>query len=75
MNRVYTNGWAKLDVGTRRYGLMCGEDGMLFDDGVTACLGDNHFLMTTTGGAAGSMSGSSCGRRPNGPILKSTSIP
>ena len=37
MNRVYTNGWAKLDVGKCRYGLMCGEDGMLFDDGVTAC--------------------------------------
>ena len=52
MNRVYTNGWAKLDVGKCRYGLMCGEDGMLFDDGVTACLGDNHFLMTTTTGGA-----------------------
>ena len=52
MNRIYTNGWAKLDVGKCRYGLMCGEDGMLFDDGVTACLGDNHFLMTTTTGGA-----------------------
>lgn len=52
LNRVYTNGWAKLDVGKCRYGLMCGEDGMLFDDGVTACLGDNHFLMTTTTGGA-----------------------
>jgi sarcosine oxidase subunit alpha len=33
---------------------MCRDDGMLFDDGVTSCLSDNHFLMTTTtGGAAG----------------------
>jgi sarcosine oxidase subunit alpha len=31
---------------------MCGEDGMLFDDGVTSCLGENHFLMTTTTGGA-----------------------
>ena len=31
---------------------MCGEDGMVFDDGVTSCLADNHFLMTTTTGGA-----------------------
>jgi sarcosine oxidase subunit alpha len=52
LGRVYTNAWAKLAVGRCRYGLMCGEDGMLFDDGVTACLGDNHFVMTTTTGGA-----------------------
>ncbi|MED5645191.1 hypothetical protein VZ119_22110, partial [Enterobacter bugandensis] len=53
LNRVYTNAWTKLDVGKARYGLMCKEDGMVFDDGVTACLADNHFVMTTsTGGAA-----------------------
>jgi sarcosine oxidase subunit alpha len=50
--RVYTNAWAKLAVGRCRYGLMCGEDGMVFDDGVTSCLGENHFLMTTTTGGA-----------------------
>ena len=54
LGRVYTNAWAKLAVGKCRYGLMCKEDGMVFDDGVTSCLGENHFLMTTTtGGAAG----------------------
>src|SRR5690606_35971564 len=52
LNRVYTNAWTKLDVGSARYGLMCKEDGMVFDDGVTACLGDNHFVMTTTTGGA-----------------------
>src|SRR5699024_1388185 len=32
------------------------EDGMIFDDGVTAKLGDNHYLLTTTsGGAAGAL--------------------
>lgn len=52
LGRVYSNAWAKLPVGKCRYGLMCGEDGMVFDDGVTACLGENHFLMTTTTGGA-----------------------
>ncbi|MRI33166.1 sarcosine oxidase subunit alpha [Endozoicomonas sp. OPT23] len=52
LNRVYSNAWAKLAVGKCRYGLMCGEDGMVFDDGVTSCLADNHFLMTTTSGGA-----------------------
>lgn len=54
LNRVYTNAWSKLPVGRCRYGLMCHEDGMIFDDGVTSCITDNHFIMTTTsGGAAG----------------------
>ncbi|OEC44662.1 sarcosine oxidase subunit alpha [Pseudomonas sp. 1D4] len=52
LNRVYTNAWTKLDVGKARYGLMCKEDGMVFDDGVTACVGNNHFIMTTTTGGA-----------------------
>ena len=52
LNWVYTNAWSKLEVGRSRYGLMCGEDGMVFDDGVTTRLGPNHFLMTTTTGGA-----------------------
>ncbi|MDA0959045.1 MAG: sarcosine oxidase subunit alpha family protein [Proteobacteria bacterium] len=55
LNRIYTNAWSKLAVGKCRYGLMCGEDGMVMDDGVTACLGDHHFLMTTTTGGAASV--------------------
>ena len=27
---------------------LCVEDGMIFDDGVTSCINDNHFIMTTT---------------------------
>ncbi|HEX3208915.1 MAG TPA: glycine cleavage T C-terminal barrel domain-containing protein, partial [Geminicoccaceae bacterium] len=53
LNRIYTNTWGRLAVGRCRYGLMLGEDGMVFDDGVTARLGEQHWLMsTTTGGAA-----------------------
>ena len=52
LNRVYTNAWTKLAIGSCRYGLMCGEDGMVFDDGVTARINDNQFYMTTTTGGA-----------------------
>jgi sarcosine oxidase, subunit alpha len=53
ITRIYTNAYLKLAPGKCRYGVMLKEDGMIFDDGVTACLGDNHYLMfTTTGGAA-----------------------
>ncbi len=55
LGRVYTNAWAKLEPGRCRYGLMCGEDGMVMDDGVTSCLAENHFLMTTTTGGAASV--------------------
>ena len=52
LNRIYTNNWAKLGIGRCRYGLMLGEDGMVMDDGVTARLGEQHYLMTTTTGGA-----------------------
>jgi sarcosine oxidase, subunit alpha len=52
LNRVYTNAWSKLAPGKARYGFMLGEDGMVMDDGVTACLADDHFHMTTTTGGA-----------------------
>lgn len=52
LNRMYTNAWSKLETGRCRYGVMCKEDGMVMDDGVTTRLGPNHFLMTTTTGNA-----------------------
>ena len=52
LNRVYTNKWLKLGIGRCRYGLMLGEDGMVMDDGVTARLGEDEYLMTTTTGGA-----------------------
>lgn len=48
LNRVYVNGFAKLEVGKARYGVMLREDGFVFDDGTTWRLGDDDFLMTTT---------------------------
>jgi sarcosine oxidase subunit alpha len=52
LDRVYTNAWSKLAPGMCRYGLMLGDDGFVMDDGVTACLDDRHFHMTTTTGGA-----------------------
>lgn len=52
LNRVYTNAWDGLSIGGCRYGLMCSADGMVMDDGVTARLAADRFLMTTTTGNA-----------------------
>ena len=45
---VYTNSWTNLALGRVRYGLMLREDGFVMDDGTTARLGPDHFVMTTT---------------------------
>ncbi|SLN27813.1 sarcosine oxidase subunit alpha family protein [Roseisalinus antarcticus] len=50
---VYANTFSKLKPGRVRYGLMLREDGHVMDDGTTACLGEGHYLMTTTTAAAG----------------------
>ena len=52
LNMLYTNRWDKLKVGSCRYGVMLNEQGMIFDDGVTARIGKDHFYMTTTTGGA-----------------------
>ena len=48
LNRVYTNAWMKLPIGKARYGVMLREDGIVFDDGTTTRISENHFHMTTT---------------------------
>lgn len=48
LNSVYCNPFAKLSVGKTRYGLMLREDGIAMDDGTTARLSENQFVMTTT---------------------------
>ena len=52
LDRIYTNKFSTLKVGACRYGLMCKDDGMVFDDGVTARIAENRFLMSTTTGGA-----------------------
>ena len=50
---VYSNTFSTLKQGRVRYGLMLREDGHVMDDGTTARLGPNHYVMTTTTAAAG----------------------
>ena len=45
---VYCNGFSKLAVGKARYGLMLRDDGFAMDDGTTARLADDHYIVTTT---------------------------
>jgi sarcosine oxidase subunit alpha len=52
LERVYTNKWRDLAPGRVRYGVMCNEDGILFDDGVGARLGPDRFYLTATTGNA-----------------------
>jgi sarcosine oxidase subunit alpha len=55
LNLLYVNKWSKLGVGRVRYGVMCAEDGVVLDDGVTGRLGEDHYLMSTTSSGAASV--------------------
>jgi methylglutamate dehydrogenase subunit C len=48
LDRVYANTFSTLAVGKCRYGLMLREDGIVFDDGTTARMGEHEYVMTTT---------------------------
>ncbi|WP_066904642.1 2Fe-2S iron-sulfur cluster-binding protein [Millisia brevis] len=53
LDRLYTNMMSSLGVGKVRYGVMCGADGMVIDDGTVMRLApDRYLVFTTTGGAA-----------------------
>ncbi len=52
LNQLYINKWSKLAIGKVRYGVMCAEDGVVMDDGVTGRLGEDHYLMSTTSSGA-----------------------
>ena len=52
LNRIYTNAFDPLKIGSCRYGLMCKADGMVFDDGVVMHLEPDRWLATTTTGGA-----------------------
>ena len=53
MDMLYTNLMSTLKVGKVRYGVMCGADGMVIDDGtVMRTATDRYTVYTTTGNAA-----------------------
>lgn len=55
IERIYAGRFAKMRVGTTRYGLMCDETGVIIDDGVVARLAEDRFYVTTTTTASGSV--------------------
>jgi len=52
LNRLYINSWTGLAVGRTRYGILCRDDGFVYDDGVVARLAADRFHVTTTTGGA-----------------------
>ena len=52
LDMLYTNMMSSLKPGKCRYGLMCTENGFLFDDGVVVRTGDDEYLCHTTSGGA-----------------------
>ena len=55
LDRIYINHWQNLAIGHCRYGVMCRDDGMVFDDGVGTRLAPDRFFLTTTTGNAGAV--------------------
>ncbi len=52
LDRLYTNIISSLKPGFIRYGVMCGMDGMVIDDGTVSRISETEFLVTTTTGNA-----------------------
>ncbi len=52
LDLLYTNMMSTLKPGRCRYGLMCNENGFLFDDGVVVRLSEDTFLCHTTSGGS-----------------------
>lgn len=52
LDKLYVNKWQNLGVGRVRYGVMCNDEGVVTDDGVTGRLGEFEWLTTTTSSGA-----------------------
>jgi sarcosine oxidase subunit alpha len=55
LDLIYVNRIQNLAPGRCRYGVMCRDDGMVFDDGVVTRVAPDRFLLTTTTGNAGAV--------------------
>jgi sarcosine oxidase, subunit alpha len=50
LDLMYVGTMSTLAVGQARYGLLLREDGVIFDDGIVARLGQQHYWVNTTSG-------------------------
>ncbi len=55
LDKLYINQFKNLGLGRVRYGVMCNDEAVVLDDGVTARLGEGEWYMTTTTSGAGAM--------------------
>lgn len=55
LDRLYINKWRVMEIGRVRYGIMCNDEGIILDDGVTARIGDQEWYTTTTSSGAGAI--------------------
>ncbi|HSG15005.1 MAG TPA: 2Fe-2S iron-sulfur cluster-binding protein [Anaerolineae bacterium] len=52
LDRIYVNKWQNVAMERIRYGLMCNDEGIILDDGVTARVAAREWYMTTTSSGA-----------------------
>ena len=55
LERIYPNRFGNLGQGRVRYGVVCGEDGAILDDGTVVRLSDEEFYVTTTSSGSSGM--------------------
>ncbi len=55
LERIYPNRYGDMKLARVRYGIVCGDDGSILDDGTVARLSETEFYVTTTSSGAGGM--------------------
>ncbi len=55
LERLYPNRFGDMKLARVRYGIVCGDDGSILDDGTVARLSDTEYYVTTTSSGAGGM--------------------
>jgi len=55
LERLYPNRYGDMKLARVRYGIVCGDDGSILDDGTVARLSETEYYVTTTSSGAGGM--------------------
>jgi sarcosine oxidase, subunit alpha len=55
LERIYPNRFGDMKLARVRYGIVCGDDGSIIDDGTVARLSEQEYYVTTTSSGAGGM--------------------
>ena len=55
LERIYPNRFGDMKLARVRYGIVCGDDGAILDDGTVARVSEQEYYVTTTSSGAGAM--------------------